>query len=361
MIKVLKYSEKSIINCAEELLNGNLVAFPTETVYGLGANALNENALEKIFFAKGRPKSDPLIVHIRSLVQAESLTDMTSFQRQCFDILGKKFWPGPLTLIVRSSKNVSKLINAQSDSIAIRIPSGKIAQNLLEKANIPIAAPSANRFGHVSPTTAQHVIDDLNNVSNLTVIENPEICGVGIESTVIKIMENDTLLLLRPGAISSLQVKKELEKYKIFSEIKLLRKEIIHTENTILKHLDSPGQLLKHYSPYIESYIIHNDFKNNFPCQFLTKDHLFESVIIDFNAQNLNLKNHVLGYFDLSCSGNIKEASQNLFSYLRMAESILNAKYILLPNLNSDNDEDFMAIFDRIYRAASGKFVKITN
>ena len=117
--KILNFSEKSMKLCVEALQAGNLVAFPTETVFGLGANALNEKALEKIFFAKGRPKSDPLIVHISDLFQAESLSEMTSFQRQCFDILARQFWPGPLTLIVKASKNVPQLITSGGDSIAI--------------------------------------------------------------------------------------------------------------------------------------------------------------------------------------------------------------------------------------------------
>ena len=170
--KILNFSEESMDLCAHALQASNLVAFPTETVYGLGANALDEKALEKIFFAKGRPKSDPLIVHISEIFQAESLTEMTSFQRHCFDILGKKFWPGPLTLIVKASKNIPKLITAGGDSIAIRIPSGKIALSLLKKVNFPIAAPSANRFGHVSPTKASHVFDDLGSFPDLFINSN---------------------------------------------------------------------------------------------------------------------------------------------------------------------------------------------
>ncbi len=360
MARILNYSEESIGYCVEALLSGHLVAFPTETVYGLGANALDEGALEKIFLAKGRPKSDPLIIHISALFQAESLTEMTSFQRQCFDILGKKFWPGPLTLIVKASKIVPKLVMAGGNSIAIRIPLGEVAQNLLTKANIPIAAPSANRFGHVSPTKAQHVLDDLGNYPSLLILDHSETCDIGIESTVVKISENNTISILRPGAVSSIQIKKVLEENGVFTEVNLLKKEV--KVNYVEKEeagLDSPGQLLTHYAPTIEAFIIKNNFLNDSITQIFLSEHLSESVVIDFKSNNKNLEKLVLSYFDLSISGNIQEASRNLFSYLRKAESIEKSKYILLPNLLSEKNEEMNAIFDRIYRAASGKFVQI--
>lgn len=361
MARILNLSEKSVENCVEALLKGDLVAFPTETVYGLGANALNENALEKIFHAKGRPKSDPLIVHIRSLFQAESLTEMTSFQRQCFDILGKKFWPGPLTLIVKASKAISTLITAGGDSIAIRIPSGSVAQNLLQKVNIPIAAPSANRFGHVSPTRAQHVFDDLGNYPNLLILDHSETCDIGIESTVVKISEDNKISILRPGSISSLQIKKILEENRIFVEVSLVKKviNINDAEKNGIQRLESPGQLLTHYAPSLEAFIIQNNNAKEFLSQNFSSKFLAESVVIDFNSKNINLKKLVLSYFDLSPSGQAQEASRNLFSYLRKAEVIEKSKYILLPHLLSESNEEINAVFDRVYRAASGKFIRI--
>ena len=361
MARILNFSEESITCCVEALLNGHLVSFPTETVYGLGANALNESALEKIFHAKGRPKSDPLIVHISSLFQAESLTEMPPFQRQCFDILGKAFWPGPLSLIVKASKIVPKLITAGGDSIAIRIPSGKVAQSLLIKANIPIAAPSANRFGHVSPTKAQHVFDDLGNYPNLLILDHSETCDIGIESTVVKISEIDGLSILRPGSISSLQINKILKENGITTEVNVLKRKVtVHdAEKEGAELLDSPGQLLTHYAPSIEAFIIQNFISKEDETQLFSSEHLAESVVIDFNSKNIKLSKLVLSYFDLSITGDTLEASRNLFSFLRTAERINKSKYILLPDLLNENNEELNAIFDRIYRAASGKFVQI--
>ena len=228
MAKKLSLSLDALKCCARALQGGALVAFPTETVYGLGAHALDEAACEKIFLAKGRPKSDPLIVHIYSVAQAEILTNMSSFQRQCFDILGSKFWPGPLTIIVKASHKVPKIVTAGGNSIALRMPSHSTALELLKMANIPIAAPSANKFGHISPTSAGHVMSDLSDVDDLIILDDGSNCEIGIESTVIKLDESDNYIkILRPGAINSLQIKNELLKHNIDINIIKIRTEKI--------------------------------------------------------------------------------------------------------------------------------------
>ncbi len=359
--KVLPFSEESLTFCAKALKSDSLVAFPTETVYGLGANALSEKAAEKIFSAKGRPKSDPLIVHISFMRQAESLTNMSEFQRQCFDVLGTKFWPGPLTIIVKASNIVPKIITANGDSIALRIPANKVAQELLKQANIPVAAPSANRFGHVSPTTAKHVYDDLSDFDDLYILDHSENCSIGIESTVIKIFEKNKIALLRPGAISSLQIKSELNKEKINFEFEILQRvvKIQDIEKSANISMESPGQLLTHYAPTIEAFIVTNQSKSENFGQTFSKEFLNSSVIIDFNQKNASLMKSSLKYIDLSSRGDFDEASQNLFSYLRNAEKIEGAKYILLPDLIEQNNEKSFGVFDRIYRAASGKYINI--
>ncbi len=359
--KILKASEaKSLEDCSLSLKSGYLVSFPTETVYGLGAHAFDEKALEQIFFAKGRPKSDPLIVHISELAQAESLTEMSAFQRQCFDALGKAFWPGPLTIIVKAAQKVPKIVTAGGDAIAIRIPAGKIALRLLKLANIPVAAPSANKFGHVSPTKAKHVFDDLGHVPDLTILENDQDCDIGIESTVIKITNENEIHLLRPGFISTLQISKVLEENNISCEIKKIRK-VVREHDLLTKHLDAPGQLLTHYAPEIETFILisqNNLIHENI--QKFSSSMLNKTVLIDFNKKNIVFSNKVLKYFDLSENGDTIEASKNLFNLLRESEVFPNAEYILLPDFSKENSEELLAIFDRIYRAASGKFVRIS-
>ncbi|WGL61386.1 L-threonylcarbamoyladenylate synthase [Pigmentibacter sp. JX0631] len=348
---------ESLAECSQLLQAGELVAFPTETVYGLGANALNEKALEKIFLAKGRPKSDPLIVHLSGMVQAESLSEMTAFQRQCFDILGNEFWPGPLTMIVKASGSVPKIVTAGGDSIALRIPNGETALKLLKLVKLPIAAPSANKFGHVSPTTAQHVMDDLGNEEKLIILEQDKDCNIGIESTIIKIMEDDEIHLLRPGFISTIQIASILKKNKITFNLKKVKKTVVSNSSENEK-LDSPGQLLTHYSPNIESFIlVDENNKNKVTTELFLKKYLKKTILIDFNGKNLKYSEQVLQYYDLSMNGNNLEASKNLFSYLRKSEIIHNAEYILLPDFSEASDEELIAIYDRIFRAASGKYV----
>ncbi len=359
--KILQASEaKSLTDCSQSLKSGNLVSFPTETVYGLGAHAFEEKALEQIFFAKGRPKSDPLIVHISELAQAESLTEMSAFQRQCFDTLGRAFWPGPLTMIVKAAQKVPKIVTAGGDSIAIRIPAGDIALKLLKLANIPVAAPSANRFGHVSPTKAKHVFDDLGHIPDLIILEKDQDCNIGIESTVIKITDENEIHLLRPGFISTFQILKVLQENNIDCEIKKIRK-IVREKDFSTKSLDSPGQLLTHYAPQIETFILsqakisEQENRQNFSNQLLNK-----TVLIDYNKRNKGISNIVLKYFDLSENGNTIEASKNLFNLLRISEVFPKAEYILLPDFSDEKSEELLAIFDRIYRAASGKYVQIS-
>src|SRR2546421_12942146 len=189
--------EVAIIEYAAELIQkGQLVVFPTETVYGLGADALQPQAIERIFTAKGRPFSDPLIVHIadRSILQT-LVVDVPPTAHK----LVEAFWPGPLTLIFPAGPNVPRLITAGLPTVAIRMPRHPIALALIRAVGSPIAAPSANRFMHISPTTAQHVLADLNGQVPLILDGGP--CAVGVESTVLDLC-SAVPTILRPGGLS---------------------------------------------------------------------------------------------------------------------------------------------------------------
>lgn len=164
---------------------------PTETVYGLGANALNPDACMSIFNTKGRPLTDPLIVHVHSVEQALPLIDQKQENAEIimniFQELAKAYWPGPLTMVVRANLDViPSLITAETGWVGIRIPNSPVALELLKAANVPVAAPSANKFGHVSPSKAQHVYDDFHKDSEVTILDGGA-CSFGIESTVMKI------------------------------------------------------------------------------------------------------------------------------------------------------------------------------
>jgi len=220
---------KNIKLAAELLRKGGLVAFPTETVYGLGADTLNSHAVARIFEVKNRPRFDPLIVHIDSLEDIEKL---------CLNIderakkLMKRFWPGPLTLILPKSSRVPDIVTAGLPNVAVRMPSHHVALELINEAGMPIAAPSANPFGYLSPTTAEHVKEQIGEKVDL-ILDGGK-CPIGVESTVIDLTESEPTLL-RSGGLPLEEIEQVIGKVKI-SHVNPERPR-------------SPGQMPCHYSP----------------------------------------------------------------------------------------------------------------
>jgi L-threonylcarbamoyladenylate synthase len=217
--------ENDIAHAAELLRAGKLVAIPTETVYGLAANALDEAAVQRIFAAKGRPHSSPLIVHVADFAMARELALEWSPQAEA---LAARFWPGPLTIIVPRQDSVPDIVTAGLGSVALRMPAHPLALAVISAAQIPLAAPSANRFTGLSPTTAQHVRDGLGDAVDFILDGGP--CTVGIESTVLS-LTGATARILRPGMISQTQIERVIGSVAIGAGA------------------ESPGQHPKHYSP----------------------------------------------------------------------------------------------------------------
>jgi L-threonylcarbamoyladenylate synthase len=215
-------SAAALRKAAALLRAGGLVAFPTETVYGLGANALDESAVRRIFEAKGRPYSSPLIVHVASIEMARGLASEWS---DTAERLAKRFWPGPLTVVVPRNSRVPDLVTAGLSSVGLRIPAHPMARALIEAAQIPIAAPSANRFTELSPTTAEHVPEGLADM-----VLNGGPCTVGIESTVIS-LAGTAPRILRPGMISQTEIEQLIGRVEVGGGA------------------ESPGQHPRHYSP----------------------------------------------------------------------------------------------------------------
>ncbi len=215
-------SKSEIERAANLLRAGKLVAFPTETVYGLGANALDEAAVRRIFEAKGRPESSPLIVHVASIEMARDLALTWPAQAE---LLAKRFWPGPLTIVVPKKPSVPDIVTAALPSVGLRLPAHPLAQALLEAARVPIAAPSANRFTELSPTRAEHVPAGLAEI----VLDGGQ-CTVGIESTVVS-LTGGMPKILRPGMISQTQIEQTVGAVEVTSGA------------------ESPGQHARHYSP----------------------------------------------------------------------------------------------------------------
>jgi len=223
-----------IKRAAKILRDGGLVAFPTETVYGLGAHALDPQAVRKIFTAKDRPGWDPLIVHVRDLAMARPLMKRLLPQ---FELIVSRFWPGPLTLVVEKAPLVPEEVTAKRPTVALRMPWHPVAAALLDAAALPIAAPSANRFGRPSPTRAEHVVEDLGDRVDL--ILDAGSTPMGVESTVLDLTQSPPAIL-RPGAVSREELEKGLGEVRLAASV----------ADDVAQHgLAGPGMTAKHYAP----------------------------------------------------------------------------------------------------------------
>lgn len=311
--------EENIQKAAQIIKNGGVVAFPTETVYGIGADVFNTNAIEKIFRIKERPFYDPLIAHISAIEQLQLLVKKMDDNLMR---VAEKFWPGPLTIVVEKNKNVSDLVTAGLPTVAVRMPNHRAAQALITAAKTPVAAPSANKFGKLSPTNAHHVLKQLKNIDHIIDDGNTQI---GIESTVIA-LNKEGFRILRPGVIT----KQELVSLIPHIESKFFIQE---------RGLQSPGRLKSHYSPRIPLYIIgeHQADISGKKTGYLT-----------YGAN----KEKNTGFIteNLSPSENINEAATNLYSALHKLEE--SGVDIILAEPLPENGIG-IAIMDRLRKAAA--------
>lgn len=229
-------AREALERAAEILRGGGLVALPTETVYGLGAHALNEAAVERIFAAKARPAWDPVIVHVAT---TEMLGDVVEEAPETAQRLMKAFWPGPLTLLLKRTRAVPEVVTAGRPLVGVRMPAHPVALELIRRAGVPVAAPSANRFGHVSPTTAAHVLDDLDGRIDAVLDAGPTLHG--LESTVLD-PTTTPMTIYRPGALTADRIAEIAGPVEVFKSREPLRE-------TPTAAMPSPGVGLKHYAP----------------------------------------------------------------------------------------------------------------
>lgn len=245
--KIFQSTTKDIEKAAEIIKGGGLIAFPTETVYGLGADALNPEATKKVYAAKGRPSDNPMIVHIADKEELSKLTDTVT---KDMEILMDAFWPGPMTMVVKRKPIVPDVTTGGLDTVGVRMPSNETARQLIRFSGTPIAAPSANLSGKPSPTTAAHCIDDL--TGRVDGIINGEDCLLGIESTVIDMTE-ETPMILRPGMITREEISGALGKEVSLDPTLLERPDIFNNGDLLQTGEDfqpkSPGMKYKHYAP----------------------------------------------------------------------------------------------------------------
>lgn len=322
--------EQTFAIASEFIKSGKLVAFPTETVYGLGANALDKHAVAKIFEAKKRPHWDPLIVHVDSLEMMYTLASIVPYAVDM--LLDQGLMPGPISVLLPKAKHVPDIVTAGLDKVAVRMPSNPIARELIKQSGVPIAAPSANRFMHTSPTTAAHVLNDLEGSIDAVIDGGPT--DVGVESTVLD-LTTSIPTILRPGGIT----REQLE--EVFGKVNTVEKFSEGNESQA-----SPGQLLRHYAPETQVELIEG-----------TETALVEKILEDvsqmygvFLPSNWGIPplDHVV-VFDWGNFEDTELLAKRLYEGLRFLESHPVAKIIIpLPPATGIG----VAIRDRLIRAA---------
>ncbi len=325
------FFESSIKRSAEILNNDGIVAIPTETVYGLAASAYSTSAVEKIFFAKGRPQDNPLIVHISRLDMLKDITsDFSDIAKRCADA----FWPGPFTMVLKRGKKIPKSVSAGLDTVAVRMPSDDIARRVIEASGLPLAAPSANISGAPSPTSAAHVLNDLDGKIDAVIMGND--CGVGVESTVVSLCTNPPRLL-RPGGVTVEQLKEVIPDLVIDPAVLAQPKSD--------EKVASPGMKYKHYAPKTETVLVSGN-SEAYISFINTKS---DCLAICFDDEYESIKTQKIAYGD---KNNEETFAKNLFSVLRKADDYnVKTVYVHSPSKQGVG----LAVYNRLIRAASFK------
>jgi len=320
LARIKTATDEAIAEAASLIRRGDIVAFPTETVYGLGADATQGQAVAAIYEAKGRPSFNPLIAHVDSIDMAERLVEFDPWSLR----LAEAFWPGPLTLVlpVRPDCAVSSLATAGLDTLAVRMPAHKVALDLIRTAGVPIVAPSANASGHVSPTSAAHVYGDLSR--RIPLILDGGRTEVGVESTIVQ-MQGDTPFLLRPGGLA----REEIEA--------TLGLAVVRSEGDPTTAPVAPGMLASHYAPRAR---VRLDARRVNPGE----------ALIAFGGTPIHGLDQAARVLNLSPSGSLREAAANLFDMLRRADGDDVAGIAVAPIPTHGLGE---AIRDRLTRAAA--------
>lgn len=319
---------------AKILNSDGIVAIPTETVYGLAASAYSDSAIKKVFSAKGRPQDNPLIVHVSSV---DMLKEIAKDIPNAAYTLAEKFWPGPLTMVLKKGENVCDSVTAGLDSVAVRLPESKTARDIINAARLPLAAPSANISGYPSPTKAEHVIADLS--GKIDAVVAGEDCRVGVESTVITLVTNPPRLL-RPGAVTAEQLREILPELiidpAVLSELKSGEKAA------------SPGMKYKHYSPRTQVVLVEADAKGFADFVNEKKNAVAVSFVED---KGIEIPNIVYGERE---SG--EQLAHSIFSVLRdLDKSEFEIAYVHAPSKSGAH----LAVYNRLIRAAGFNVIKL--
>ena len=336
--KVLKADDESIKLASEFLKRGEVVAVPTETVYGLAGDSRNESAIKKIFDAKGRPSDNPLIVHIASL---DMLDGIVSEFNEDAKKLADAFWPGPLTIIMPKGSKICNATTAGLDSVGVRMPANEIARRIIKESGVAFSAPSANLSGKPSPTTAQDVFDDMN--GRIPLIIDGGVCDAGVESTVISVL-TDTPTILRPGIIT----KEEIE--NVLNKEVMLAKGVtagIASDEPVL----SPGMKYKHYAPNAKVTILKGSIEEFIKYVSLIKSENIFVMCFDGEEEVMPVRAVSYGKID-----DAKSQAHKLFSTLRKLDSKGARKvFVRCPEMTGVS----LAVYNRLIRSAGFNIIEL--
>lgn len=333
-----EYNEERIKEAAQDILNGELVIFPTETVYGIGANALNDDACKNIFKAKGRAGDNPLIVHVNNVDMIKKLVEEPN---EIEKKLIKSFCPGPFTLIFKAKNIIPKSVTAGLDTVGIRMPSNKIANKLIEYAGVPIAAPSANVSGRPSGTKIDDILKEFD--GKVSTIIDDGMVDIGLESTVVRVIDNK-VRILRPGKIT----KENIEKLGIEVEID---KNILGKYDGKEKVL-SPGMKYRHYAPNTKCMMVYSKNEeamvNKINELISGKNALV--VCRDKNFDKYDTKNKI------KMGNSLEEMAHNIFSILRQVDNY-NVDIVIIEGMQKDGLG--LALNNRLLRACEYNYIEI--
>ena len=339
--RLLLPTKENIELCGNALKNGELVAIPTETVYGLAANALNGDAVRKIFEAKGRPMDNPLIVHISDFEQIERFKLVREIPEIAY-MLAEKFWPGALTIIMPKGSAVPNEVSAGLDTVAIRFPSHPVTQSIITAADCPLAAPSANTSGIPSPTAARHVMHDMN--GKIPYIVDGGMCEVGVESTVITVAA-EAPMLLRPGGITLEQLEEVIgvDKVKVSEAVLYKMKEGQKAE--------SPGMKYKHYAPKANLILIKSSDDKYIEYINFRRNENVAALCYDEDVEKLSVR-----AFPYGGKNDYAQQANRLFDVLReIDETSVTTVYGRCP----DTKGAAMAVYNRLIRAAGFEVIEL--
>ncbi len=334
-----------INEAAQIIKNGGLVVFPTETVYGIGANGLDANAVEKIFIAKGRKQDNPLILHISNKKMLEQIAQNIN---PIEEKLMEAFWPGPFTIILDRKPCVPNIVTGGLDTVGVRMPSGEIAKSLIEISNCPIAAPSANISGKPSGTTIEDIFEELKD--RVDCIIDGGKTEVGLESTVVRVIDGIPNIL-RPGKITPDEIKEAVGSVKIDKHI--LEQTIVEQNEKVL----SPGMKYKHYAPNAECLLVYSEDNEKMVSKIKNIAKTKERVTIVSCLENIEqYENITNSLINIGSAENLNEISKNIFSVLREIDK-RKQDLVIIEGVKQEGIG--LAIMNRLIRACGNNYIEI--